>query len=63
MIEELISSLESKANQIYVEKTKCCTIFNECNVNIKATNYHPVVALNLSKFDVHFTIKALANAI
>ena len=33
---------------------------NECNVNKKTTNYIPVVACNLSIYDLHFIFKTLA---
>ena len=104
VMEELISSLESLARQIYVEKRKYYTFtgitdqeredaticwicendfsdndqgvldhchytnkflgwaHNECNVNRKTTNYIPVVAHNLSNYDLHFIIKALAKS-
>ena len=104
-MEELISSLESLARQIYVEKRKYYTFtgitdqeredaticwicendfsdndqvvldhchytnkfhgwaHNECNVNRKTTNYITVVAHNLSNYDLHFIIEALAKAI
>ena len=104
VMEELISSLESLARQIYVEKRKYYTFIgitdqeredfancsicendfsdtdqvvldqchytnkflgwahNECNVNRKTTNYIPVVAQNLSNYDLHFIIKALAES-
>ena len=103
-MEELISSLESLARQIYVEKKNYYTFtgitdqeredaticwlcendfsdndqvvldhchytnkflgwaHNECNVNRKTTNYIPVVAQNLSNYDLHFIIKALAKS-
>ena len=35
---------------------------NECNVNRKTTKYIPVVAHNLSNYDLHFIIKALAKS-
>ena len=35
---------------------------NECNVNRKTRNYIPVVAHNLSNYDLHFIIKALAKS-
>ena len=101
-MEGLISSLESLARQIYVEKRKYYTFtgitdqeredaticwicendfsdndqrvldhcpytnkflgwaHNECNVNRKTTNHIPVLAHNLSNYDLHFIIKALA---
>ena len=34
--------------------------YNECYVNRKITNNIPVVAHNLSNYDLHFIIKALA---
>ena len=104
VMEELISSLESLARQIYVEKRKYYTFTgitdqeredatvcwicendfsdndqvvidhchytnkflgwaqNECNVIRKTTNYIPVVAHNLSNYDLLFIIKALAKS-
>ena len=104
VMEELISSLEALARQIYVEKRKYYTLtgitdqeredaticwicendfsdndqvvldhchytnkflgwaHNECNVKRKTTNYIPVVAHNLSNYDLQFIIKALAKS-
>ena len=35
---------------------------NECNINQKTANYIPVIAHNLSNYDLHFIIKALSNS-
>ena len=103
-MEELISSLESLARQIYIEKMKYYTFtgvtdrdredatncwicendfsdnnqvvpdqyhynnkflgwaYIECNINRKTTIYIPVVAHNLSNYDLYFIIKALAKS-
>ena len=35
---------------------------NECNINRKTANYIPVIAHNLSNYDLQFIIKALSNS-